>query len=122
MTKSPRAITTAATTRESRIVTPAEVPVPPDTKKHAKPPLGCDLYTDGASRGNPGHSGIGGVLYSRANHSATGHLNPSGRKELATFAKYVGVRTNNGALRLQAICTAALSPALLPAHTRVTRG
>lgn len=42
------------------------------------------LNTDGGSRGNPGPAGIGGVL-------------KNGKEEVATFAKYIGEKTNNQA-------------------------
>ena len=45
----------------------------------------CTLYTDGASRGNPGEAGAGIVL-----------LDEKGR-ELATLSKYLGQCTNNSA-------------------------
>ncbi len=45
----------------------------------------CTLYTDGASRGNPGQAGAGAVL-----------LDKNGR-ELATKAEYLGRCTNNAA-------------------------
>jgi ribonuclease HI len=41
------------------------------------------LFTDGAARGNPGPSGVGGVIYSDQG------------KELAAFRKYIGTATNN---------------------------
>ena len=43
------------------------------------------LYTDGGSRGNPGHAAIGGVL--RDEHGT----------EVDRFSTYVGIQTNNEA-------------------------
>ncbi len=43
----------------------------------------CQLYTDGASRGNPGKAGAGAVLYDAAG------------AELETASEYLGVCTNN---------------------------
>ncbi len=45
--------------------------------------LHCRLYTDGASRGNPGKAGAGAVLLDQQN------------QELATCSKYLGTCTNN---------------------------
>lgn len=45
--------------------------------------LGCKLYTDGASRGNPGEAGAGAVLYDKGN------------QELLSASRYLGVCTNN---------------------------
>ena len=45
----------------------------------------CSLYTDGASRGNPGEAGAGAVLLD------------SRENELATRSMYLGRRTNNAA-------------------------
>lgn len=41
-----------------------------------------DIYTDGASRGNPGHAGCGYVIYADG-------------QEIATGKKYLGMTTNN---------------------------
>lgn len=41
-----------------------------------------DIYTDGASRGNPGHAGCGYVVYADG-------------QEIATGKKYLGMTTNN---------------------------
>ena len=41
------------------------------------------VYTDGASRGNPGNAGIGVVLYDESGN------------ELAKHKKYIGLQTNN---------------------------
>lgn len=43
----------------------------------------CRLFTDGASRGNPGQAGAGAVLFSLDGH------------ELATCSDYLGICTNN---------------------------
>jgi ribonuclease HI/probable phosphoglycerate mutase len=43
----------------------------------------CVLYTDGASRGNPGKAGAGAVLFDE------------GGREIATCAQYLGTCTNN---------------------------
>jgi ribonuclease HI len=40
------------------------------------------IYTDGGSRGNPGHAGAGGVIYSN-------------EKIIAEISKYLGIQTNN---------------------------
>ena len=47
--------------------------------------LSCKLFTDGASRGNPGEAGAGIVLYD------------SGNQELAARSRYLGQCTNNAA-------------------------
>ncbi|WP_456387131.1 ribonuclease HI family protein [Desulfolithobacter sp.] len=60
---------------------PAPETVPP-TERHRTPGI-CRLYTDGASRGNPGQAGAGIVL-----------LDDSDR-ELTTRAVYLGTCTNN---------------------------
>ncbi len=43
------------------------------------------LYSDGGSRGNPGHAAIGFVIYD------------AGGKELVQFEHYLGITTNNQA-------------------------
>jgi ribonuclease HI len=43
------------------------------------------VYTDGGSRGNPGHSGFGVVIYNDA------------RQIIAQISKYIGLATNNEA-------------------------
>ncbi len=48
------------------------------------------IFTDGGSRGNPGHSAVGGVVFEV---SADG----SSATELHTFANYLGIGTNNEA-------------------------
>ena len=48
-----------------------------------KPTPSCELYVDGASRGNPGPSGIGVVVMDGA------------RKPAATLSRYLGETTNN---------------------------
>ncbi|MEK7613277.1 MAG: ribonuclease HI family protein [Patescibacteria group bacterium] len=40
------------------------------------------IYTDGGSRGNPGPSGAGAVVY-------------EGEKEIGTVSKFLGIQTNN---------------------------
>jgi len=47
------------------------------------PNRSCRLFTDGASRGNPGHAGAGAVLLTGQN------------EELAACSAYLGVCTNN---------------------------
>ena len=44
-----------------------------------------DVYTDGGSRGNPGHSGYGLVIYD------------DNKKILFKESKYIGIKTNNEA-------------------------
>jgi ribonuclease HI len=44
-----------------------------------------NIYTDGASRGNPGHSGIGVVIFN------------SDGKEVIKLSRYIGKKTNNEA-------------------------
>ncbi|MBI2464598.1 ribonuclease HI family protein [Candidatus Shapirobacteria bacterium] len=43
------------------------------------------VYTDGGSRGNPGHSGFGVVIYDEK------------KQIVAKLSKYIGIRTNNEA-------------------------
>lgn len=43
----------------------------------------CSLYIDGASRGNPGNSGVGYVI-----KNAEGH-------EVGSGSQYIGIQTNN---------------------------
>lgn len=43
------------------------------------------VYTDGGSRGNPGHSGFGVVIYD------------DNRQLIAQISKYIGIATNNEA-------------------------
>lgn len=63
---------------------PAIVPEAPAALPVHTPVAGCcRLFTDGASRGNPGHAGAGAVL-----------LGADG-EELAARAEYLGVCTNN---------------------------
>ena len=65
---------------------PARVTAPPDTRPSvpkADAIVRCRLFTDGASRGNPGQAGAGAVL-----------LNERG-EELAACSAYLGICTNN---------------------------
>lgn len=43
------------------------------------------VYTDGGSRGNPGHSGFGVVIYDEK------------KQVIAKLSKYIGIKTNNEA-------------------------
>lgn len=61
----------------------AAVKVSAATPVHTPVPGCCRLFTDGASRGNPGQAGAGAVL-----------LGADG-EELAARAEYLGVCTNN---------------------------
>lgn len=47
--------------------------------------MNINVYTDGGSRGNPGHSGCGVVIYD------------SSQKILFKESKYLGIKTNNEA-------------------------
>ncbi len=74
--------------RLRRLIVGAPEPVPPPSAPVATPvytPVTgcCRLFTDGASRGNPGQAGAGAVL-----------LGADG-EELAARAEYLGVCTNN---------------------------
>jgi ribonuclease HI len=60
----------------------------------------ASLYFDGASRGNPGNAGCGGVLYNKNN------------EEIATYTKYLGKQTNNYAEYM------GLYHGMMEAHTR----
>lgn len=64
---------------------PSSAPVAPSVAVAARTPIAgcCRLFTDGASRGNPGQAGAGAVL-----------LGADG-EELAARAEYLGVCTNN---------------------------
>lgn len=66
----------------------------PDENKPVQNPDAIIIYTDGASSGNPGPSGVGIVLRHR------------GRKK--EISKYIGVATNNIA-ELEAVRTALIS-------------
>jgi len=44
-----------------------------------------DIYTDGASRGNPGHSAIGAVIYNKSENTTI------------ELSDYIGIGTNNNA-------------------------
>ncbi|WP_448874065.1 ribonuclease HI family protein [Desulfobulbus propionicus] len=56
---------------------------PPSPASFASNPRGCRLFTDGASRGNPGRAGAGAVL-----------LAPAG-EEMSARSEYLGICTNN---------------------------
>jgi len=45
-----------------------------------------NVFVDGASRGNPGHAGIGGIIVDADNNA-----------RLDDFCEYIGVKTNNEA-------------------------
>jgi len=53
--------------------------------------LHLNIYTDGASRGNPGHSAIGAVIYN------------SDGKKVTEISQYIGIGTNNNAEYLAVI-------------------
>ncbi len=57
--------------------------VPAGNGRDKHKPCRCALYTDGASRGNPGQAGAGAVI-----------LDENGR-ELAARGEYLGICTNN---------------------------
>lgn len=65
--------------------------------------MSITIYTDGGSRGNPGPSGAGAVIY-------------KGKKKIAEVSEYLGVKTNNWAeyealiLALEAARSAVGSP------------
>ena len=42
-----------------------------------------EIYTDGGSRGNPGHAAIGFLIYGK------------GKKILEQYSEYIGIKTNN---------------------------
>ena len=46
-----------------------------------------EIYTDGGSRGNPGPSALGAVLYDISNK----------RRKVAELSEYLGITTNNQA-------------------------
>ncbi len=65
---------------------PAASPAPPSpsaTTPKIRAANGCRLFTDGASRGNPGQAGAGAVLFA------------DNGEELATKSVYLGTCTNN---------------------------
>jgi ribonuclease HI/probable phosphoglycerate mutase len=65
---------------------PAASPAPPSplaATPHIRAARGCRLFTDGASRGNPGQAGAGAVLYA------------DNGEELAAKSVYLGTCTNN---------------------------
>jgi len=63
--------------------TPASPSAATGGRERTKEPVSCRLFTDGASRGNPGPAGAGVVLF-----------DDKGR-EICTRAKYLGRCTNN---------------------------
>ncbi|MBI3321618.1 MAG: ribonuclease HI family protein [Candidatus Omnitrophica bacterium] len=71
-----------------------------------KPTQNCEIYIDGASRGNPGPSGVGVVL--QAGRAAPAHH----------FSKFIGHTTNNVAEYLALIY--ALQEALQAGYTELT--
>ena len=73
-----------------------------------KPTRSCEIYVDGASRGNPGPSGIGAVL-----RPADGQAEP-----VRQLSKYIGETTNNVAEYLALVY--ALQEALRGGYTDVT--
>ncbi len=48
------------------------------------------IFTDGGSRGNPGHSAIGGVVFELQKEM-------NEKKEIHSFSEYLGIGTNNEA-------------------------
>jgi len=70
-----------------------------------RPVRRCEIYIDGASRGNPGPSGIGVVF-------------KDGRARPRQFAKYLGETTNNVAEYLALVY--ALQEALREGYTELT--
>ena len=75
-----------------------------------RPTRNCEVYIDGASRGNPGPSGIGVVFFEPS--STTGKL-----EHVKQFSRYVGETTNNVAEYLGLIY--ALQEALREGYTAV---
>ncbi len=71
-----------------------------------KPTRSCEIYIDGASRGNPGPAGVGVVFLDGA------------AQPVRTFSKYVGETTNNVAEYLALIY--ALQEALHAGYQSVT--
>ena len=71
-----------------------------------RPTRSCEIRIDGASRGNPGPAGSGGVCLDGA------------AKPVRRFSKYLGEWTNNVAE--YAALVYALQEALLAGYTRVT--
>lgn len=62
-----------------------EVQIEKVKKKSQKKSMEFFLFTDGASKGNPGHAGAGAVLYDQD------------KNEIASEFKYLNIRTNNEA-------------------------
>ena len=71
-----------------------------------RPAQSCDIYIDGASRGNPGPSGIGAAFFNR------------GSRPVKQLSKYLGETTNNVAEYLALIY--ALQEALRDGYTAVS--
>jgi ribonuclease HI len=74
------------------------IPVQTDTEHkqqhaHATTPLHLCVYSDGASRGNPGPSSCGGVIYRREDKLQP--TSPATSPPVATFALLLGTSTNN---------------------------
>ena len=70
----------------------------------------CDVYIDGASRGNPGPAGVGVVFM--------GEATAEGAKPLREFSKYLGETTNNVAEYLALVY--ALQEALQAGYAALT--
>ena len=71
-----------------------------------KPTPSCEIYIDGASRGNPGPAGVGAVLFN------------GGAEPARQFSKYLGETTNNVAEYLALVY--ALQEALQAGYGAVT--
>jgi ribonuclease HI/probable phosphoglycerate mutase len=80
---------TPARTIRNLLLDRSTEPVPPSSTIHSETTpekiTDCRLYTDGASRGNPGLAGAGAVILDEAGH------------ELLAEAEYLGTCTNNAA-------------------------
>ncbi|NLZ16399.1 MAG: ribonuclease HI family protein [Desulfobulbaceae bacterium] len=73
----------APTVKTTKLDTEAGKPDTSQNSEQTQPPLGwCRLFTDGASRGNPGHAGAGAVLY-----------DVDGKEQ--RWSSYLGTCTNN---------------------------
>lgn len=73
----------ASTVKTAKIATEAGKPEASQNAAQTQAPPGwCRLFTDGASRGNPGHAGAGAVLYKEDG-------------EELRWSSYLGICTNN---------------------------
>ncbi len=77
-----RLLLTAPPEQQATTPSPLAPPAKPTDASHSRRKR-CRLFTDGASRGNPGQAGAGAVL-----------LDEDG-KETATVSTYLGICTNN---------------------------